>query len=242
MILPVRSRASGPFAGFPIGILALETRHHLVAGNVQHAGSFAFPVFYGIVRDVSGPALMRGDPDAAEPIVRGAMALEAAGVEAIVGACGSFANYQLEVASAVDVPVFMSILLEVPLLLRALPAARQLGIIFASTGTFTDRVRRQCGIEDSDRIVAIGADAVSAFQPILAQEGKLDDASLRAGLVDLVAATLRAHPAIGAWLLQCSDLPPYAAAIQRATGRPVFDMVTLIRHVHDVVRRVPFID
>jgi hypothetical protein len=51
-------------AGFPVGILALDTRHQLVLGNVQHAGSFTFPVLYEIVRDVSGPALMRGDADA----------------------------------------------------------------------------------------------------------------------------------------------------------------------------------
>jgi hypothetical protein len=42
------------------------------------------------------------------------------------------------------------------------------------------------------------------------------------------------------WLIQCSDLPPYAAAIQRATGLPVFDMVTLIDHVRAALKRRPF--
>src|ERR1700683_518856 len=167
MTLHAKGERTAPVAGFPIGILVLNTRHRLVTGNVQHAGSFAFPVAYEIVKDVSVPALMCGDPEAAGPIVRGALTLEAAGVKAIVGACGSFANYQLDVANAVQVPVFLSILLEVPLLLRALPAARQLGIIFATTASFTERARRQCGIEEGDRIVAIGADAISAFQPIL---------------------------------------------------------------------------
>jgi hypothetical protein len=229
-----------PMAGFPIGILALNTRHRLVVGNVQHAGSFTFPVIYEIVKDVSAPALMRGDPEAVDPIIRGAMALEALGVRAIVGACGSFANYQLDVANAVHVPVFLSILLEVPLLLRALPAAQRLGIIFATTASFTERVRRQCGIEEEDRIVAIGADSIDAFRPILSQGGTLNSPILRDEVVDLACATMRAHPEIGAWLLQCSDLPPYADAIRRATDRPVFDMVALIRHVHDALCRGPF--
>lgn len=222
-------------AGFAIGILALDTRHHLVIGNVQHALSFSFPVLYEIVKDVPGAALMGGDPEAIDAIIRAAKALEAAGVMAIVGACGSFANYQLDVAKAVQVPVFLSILLEVPLILRAVPAAQQLGIIFASTTSFTDRVRRQCGIESTNRIVAIGADTLPAFQPILAQQGALDDAALRDGLVRLACGTMRAHPNIGAWLLQCSDLPPYAAAIHQATHRPVFDMVALIHHVRDAL-------
>jgi hypothetical protein len=233
---PERNVAS---AGFPIGILALNSRHRLVVGNVQHAGSFPFPVLYEIVSDVSASALMRGDPEAFGPIVRGAMKLEAAGVSAIVGACGSFAHYQLEVANAVQIPTFLSILLEVPMLLRALPTAQQLGIIFATTTSFTERVRQQCGIEAGDRIVGIGADAVPAFQPILSQEGVLDDIALREGIVSLACATVRAHPKIGAWLLQCSDLPPYAGAICKATDRPVFDMVKLIHHVHGALCGAP---
>jgi hypothetical protein len=227
----------GPIAGFAVGILALDTRHQLVIGNVQHALSFPFPVIYEIVKDVSASALMSGDPEACGPIIRAARALQETSVMAIVGACGSFANYQLDVAKAVQVPVFLSILLEVPLILRALPAAQQLGIIFANTASFTDRVRRQCGIEATERIVAIGADSLPAFQPILAQQGSLDDAALRSGLVGLARETMRSHPNIGAWLLQCSDLPPYAAAIRQATGRPVFDMVGLIYHVRDTLCR-----
>jgi Asp/Glu/hydantoin racemase len=233
-------RKRGGLAGFHVGILVLDTVHELVLGNVQHARSFDFPVLYEVVRGVSWAALMQGDQSARDIIVERARALEGAGVDVVVGACGSFANYQAEVAAAVNVPVFLSILLEVPLLLRALPRERQLGILFASTTSFTDRVREQCGIAQTDRIVAIGADALPAFRPIAEQAGVLDDLGLRDSLVELVRASLRDHPRIGAWLLQCSDLPPYAAAIQRATGLPVFDMVTLIRHLHEASDRHRF--
>jgi len=45
------------------------------------------------------------------------------------------------------------------------------------------------------------------------------------------------HPEIGAWLLQCSELPVYAAKIQQQTGLPVFDQSVLIEHLHQVVSR-----
>jgi hypothetical protein len=46
------------------------------------------------------------------------------------------------------------------------------------------------------------------------------------------------HPEIGALLLECSDMPPYAKQIQDATGLPVWDYVTLIDWIHSsVVRR-----
>ena len=36
---------------------------------------------------------------------------------------------------------------------------------------------------------------------------------------------------IGTILLECSDLPPYAQAVQAVTGRPVFDFNSMIHHV-----------
>jgi hypothetical protein len=40
-------------------------------------------------------------------------------------------------------------------------------------------------------------------------------------------------------LLECSDLPPYSAAVQRATGRPVFDWIGFINLVHHAVVQQP---
>ena len=53
----------------------------------------------------------------------------------------------------------------------------------------------------------------------------------------LAAAAVRSDPAIGAWMVQCSDLPPYSADIAQATGMPVWDMALLIEHLHGAVRR-----
>jgi hypothetical protein len=226
-----------PMAGFRIGILIMDSGHDLLPGNVQHADSFGFPVVYEVVRGITLPALMRGDPSIAPAIIESALALQACGVSAVVGACGSFANYQLEVAAALEVPAFMSIMLEVPLLLQALPSAQKLGIIFAKSSSFTQRVRDNCGINSIDRVVAIGMDEVPEFAPILASLGAVDDPALRKAIVDLAQATIRVEPRVGAWLLQCSDLPPYAAALRAATGLPVFDMVGLIQHVHAAIAR-----
>jgi hypothetical protein len=232
---PAPPSKRAPLAGFGIGILTIDTCHELVPGNVQNASSFGFPVIYEIVHGVSLSALMRGDATVSSKIVEHALALQALGVSAVVGACGSFANYQLEVAKALRVPVFLSILLEVPLLLQVLPASGRLGIIFADAQAFTPRVCDNCGITSTERIVAVGMSRTPAFEPILAQRGALDDEGLRSAVVNLARSTLRAHPSIRAWLLQCSDLPPYANAIRKATALPVFDMVGLIARIHRAI-------
>jgi hypothetical protein len=180
---------------------------------------------------------MAGDPSALPAILSGIADLEQRGVAAIVGACGSFAHFQRAAAATSQIPVFLSILLEVPLLLRALPPHLKLGVIFARISSFTELARSECGIEDVSRIVAIGADSVDAFSSVLQQRSSLDADALRSGLTELAIKTLEKHPGIAAWLLQCSDLPPYAAAIQQATCRPVFDMTLLIDHVYRATRR-----
>ena len=34
------------------------------------------------------------------------------------------------------------------------------------------------------------------------------------------------HPTLRAFLLECSEMPPYADAIRAATGLPVYDAIT----------------
>lgn len=221
-------------AGYSIGILGLELAHPYLPGNVQNARTFDFPVLYQPVRDIGIATLLGGDPAAEGAVVEAALALERCGVDMVVGACGSFANYQSAVTQRLRIPAVMSIMCEVPFLLRSLPAQASLGVVFASTASFTDKVRRECGItgDQAARIVAIGADQLSAFQPLLRQEGALDQGDLDRQLVELLCRTRRKEPRIGMWLLQCSDLPPCAPAIRAATGLGVFDMTLLIEHLH----------
>ena len=54
-----------------------------------------------------------------------------------------------------------------------------------------------------------------------------------AGLAEAatVAAALRLahrHPELGAIVLECTNMPPYAEAVRAATGLPVHDITTLI--------------
>ena len=45
---------------------------------------------------------------------------------------------------------------------------------------------------------------------------------------------------LAAILLECSDMPPYAAAVQEATQLPVFDFITLIRWLRSGVAQRPY--
>ncbi len=59
-------------------------------------------------------------------------------------------------------------------------------------------------------------------------------------LIDLTRKLVIDNPEIGAILIECSDMPPYAHAIQNTVGLPVFDFYTLINWVQNSVVRKPF--
>jgi len=69
----------------------------------------------------------------------------------------------------------------------------------------------------------------SALQRTLLQDlAELDEADARQQVL-AAARRLRArHPDIDTLVLECTNLPPYAAALRQATGLLVLDVVTLL--------------
>ena len=50
--------------------------------------------------------------------------------------------------------------------------------------------------------------------------------------VEAARDLMERHPEVGAIVLECTNMPPYAAAIRDATRLPVFDITTLVRMVY----------
>src|SRR5437773_2724241 len=53
-----------------------------------------------------------------------------------------------------------------------------------------------------------------------------------AAAVQVARRLVAEHPDIGALVLECTNMPPYTADIQRETGLPVFDIVSLVTLAH----------
>jgi len=224
------------FSGAAIGILVAEASYAMLPGNVANAGTYPFPVLYRVLEGVPFERVLAGDPAVADAVIAGGQSLVDNGVRAVVGACGSFANYQQAAALALDVPVFLSSMLQVPWVLTSLKNEQKLLVISAVASALTEKVFDQCGIMQIDRLLIEQAIDLPEFEAMLSPEG-FNPAALETALTAYVSDLLARHPESGAILLQCSDLPPFAWAIQNATGLPVFDMNTLISWVYTAVVR-----
>jgi aspartate/glutamate racemase len=213
--------------GYVVGVLHLESRYPLPPGNAQHAQTYPFPVAFEAVPVTDPLALMRGEPSIEPLLIAACERLVRRGVRVIVGACGSFAYYQKAVAETASVPVFCSVLTQVPLILQSL-GRKRLGVICASDSSMNQRIYAACDVADPSRLAIAQMKGHSEFDRMLTQREPMEEARLREQTVAVAEQLARTHSDIGALLLQCSDLPPYAAAIQEATDLPVFDAVSLV--------------
>ena len=75
---------------------------------------------------------------------------------------------------------------------------------------------------------------------ILEEKGTLDTLKIEDEVTGVARQLQQDHPDIGSILLECSDLPPYATAVQGAVNLPVFDFITMINYVHSSLVRMPF--
>jgi hypothetical protein len=71
----------------------------------------------------------------------------------------------------------------------------------------------------------VGCEDVEGFEAVALGE-KVDTKKVEPGIVKKALATLKEHPEARAFLLECTELPPYSDAIRHATGIPVFDAIT----------------
>ncbi|WP_299727998.1 aspartate/glutamate racemase family protein [uncultured Tateyamaria sp.] len=219
-----------------IGILMLDTAFERIHGDVGNPRTYPFPVRFDVVKGASTDEVV-AKGDRARTILPafldGARRLEASGVRAITTSCGFLSVVQDEMAAALSVPFVASSLSLVPLV-RQMVGGRPVGVITAHAGHLSERHFAASGIAPDWEVHLRGMEGVDAFYaPILGGANTLDADAVSRGLVDLCMALQRDVPDLAALVFECTNLQPYAHAVQAQTGLPVFGIYHLIQMLHD---------
>ncbi|MVT55902.1 hypothetical protein GPL17_36570 [Bradyrhizobium yuanmingense] len=242
-------RPKQAFYGAPVGILLLDRAsttdpfdRPFIPGSVGNASTWSVPVRYKTIPGLTFSKLLAPDEDYELAAVRAAVELVREGAKILTAHCGFMIRYQDAIRAAVDVPVLLSPLLLIPLLGQMLPRNKAVGIITANSSSLTPELLRAAGVAGKfDRIAVAGLEAAPCFAAaFLHAGGNLDVSGVEKETVDAVVALLDSRPDIGALLFECSELPPYAAAVQRATGIPVFDFTSMVEFGIGGILRKPF--
>jgi Asp/Glu/hydantoin racemase len=225
--------------GVPVGVIGLDTSFTKIPGHIRNPATFDFPVLYEVVPGATAARVVtQADPTLLQPFVAAARALAARGAGAITTACGFLVLFQRELAAAVDVPLYASSLVQLPMVHRMLRPDQKVGVLTAKRPSLTPRHLRAVGAEDVP-VAVVGMEEQPEFRAVMleARRPELDVDRLEREVLGRAEALVAADPAVGALLLECADLVPFAAAMQARTGLPVFDIVTLTGMVHATLTR-----
>jgi len=237
-----RARSGQVSSGEAIGILLLDTSVPFIPGDVANATTYDFPVRFRKVEGFSVARAIGKDSGIYDALFAAARELVDQGVRAITGDCGFMAFHQQRLAEDLPVPVFLSSLLQIPFILSIMGKEKKVGVITADSRSLDAGLLAAMGINDDiGRIAIEGLESRKAFYRFAIEEsGTLDPAEVEAEMIDAGRKLVSGDNAVGALLLECSLLPPYAAALQAAVHLPVFDYVTMINFVFSALVRRPY--
>ena len=226
---PSAQHAPKPPAG--LGILMLDTTFDRPDGDAGNPASWPFPVRIERVPGALARPVVSGEFVAISEFIAAGNRLIENGVAAIITTCGFLVRHQKELAAALSVPVETSTLMHYIELQRQVGTGKRVAILTISAEAIDASVRAAAGIEGDALVFSLpaGAHFVTAIMDATAP---LDLQRAEAEWVDLAVMAQRQHPEIGMWLFECANMPPYADAVRRATGLPVFDALTMGRNLH----------
>ena len=218
--------------GASLGILMLQTRFPRICGDIGNPETWPFPVAYRVVAGATSQRVVRERATGLlDAFCEAAQELVAEGVSGITTTCGFLALFQAELARRCGVPVAASSLMQVPFVARTLGPDRQVGILTISAETLTREHLAAAGVPAETPVV--GTEHGRAFtRAILNDEPTLDAAAAEQDICEAGARLVAGNPDLGAIVLECTNMAPYARSLRDACGLPVFDIYSFISWFH----------
>lgn len=223
------------------GIIMLDTAFPRVAGDIGNPGTFDFPVLYEVVKGADSKRVVKeADVSLLQPFIAAGKLLEGRGADAIATSCGFLSLFHRELADALDVPVFSSSLQQVPFVHQLIRKEQKIGVMTVCKQSLTTRHLAGVGIE-SYPLAIVGMDDAEEFSAVFI-DGKttLDTEKCRTEMRAAARKLMDRSPDIGAIVLECTNMPPYAPDVREVTGLPVFDVVTMINYGYAALKRPSF--
>jgi hypothetical protein len=243
-IKTIKARKDQVCYGMGLGIILLDDVYPGFPGDVRNASAYPFPIQYEIAEGVDIWALVEEEDKAPclGPIQRAARKLEKMGCRAIAAECGYFSYFQKEIAGTVDVPVFMSSLLQVPLAQQLIGPDKVVGILAARKDKLMDAHLQAVGIQLGSNYVIGGAQDEGRcpefdhlwYGPKRSDPPGATYDKAEKEFVEVAVDFFRDHPNMGAMMLECTGMQPFARAVQREIKIPIFSWGTLLDYAYSV--------
>ena len=147
------------------------------------------------------------------------------------------ARFQSRIAAELKVPVFMSSLLQLPLVRLMHGQQANIGVLTASKQALTPAHFANCAAP-MESVYIRGMEGNPEFWETII-EGKRNDFDMPRLEAEIVgtARAFAEEKALDALVLECTDLSAFSAPIQRAINLPVYDINSLVEYAYYAVCR-----
>jgi Asp/Glu/Hydantoin racemase len=228
--------------GRPLGIVMLQSKFPRVPGDAGNASTWPFPVAYRVVVGADPETVVRhlDASDLLADFTAAAQDLARDGVSVVTTNCGFLVLYQDYIQARIDVPFISSSLLQVKWLASLMPPGKTVGVITLERSSLTDRHVAAAGLPPTVPIVGMEEVGDYFLKTIVGDADEIDVRRARAEHVAAAQLMLQRRPDVGAFVLECTNMPPYASAIRDATGLPVHDITTFVSWSVGAHRRTAF--
>lgn len=224
--MPARSEPDAS----PLGILMLNTRFPRVPGDIGNPDTFPHPVRYRVIDMATVDRIVTADGPSGpimDAFVEAAHDLAAEGATSLTTSCGFMAIAQKELAGRCPVPMLASSLCQIPLVQSTLPAGKRVGVLtidsrelmaahFIGVGAPTDLPIE--GVEGGEELARVIQNDMTT----------LDVGKAEKDVIDAGRRLLAKAPDVGAIVLECTNMAPYARALAASVRRPVYDIIGLL--------------
>lgn len=230
----------------PPGLLKLDNSFYRGPGDVGHASTFACPLeiltISGATNDaVVGNGTSGWSPALVDAFIDGARQLvDERGAIVLLTSCGFLATMHQELVAKLDRPgvaLGTTSLLQVPLA-KALNGG-DVGVLTFDQGALTDRHLSEVGADNKTTIVR-GMLKGGAFQRWISHQSPFDFDACCDEMVEVAKRLVEENKSVRSIVLECTNMPPFAHAVQEATKLPVFDVVTLGNSLFEAATRRSF--
>src|SRR5690349_3677137 len=210
-----------------VGVIMLDTRFPRPPGDIGNPETFGGRALYEIVSGAVADRVVRaGAPDPAllAPFLAARDRLVAAGADLVTTSCGFLVRFQAALAESSPVPVVTSSLTALPALLAR---HGRVGVITIHAGRLTPDYLTAAGAA-ADTPVEGTESGREITRKLLGDAPELDLVSAERDVVQAGQRLEARVPGLAAVLLECTNMPPYRAALAAALGLPVFDILTVL--------------
>lgn len=214
----------------PLGFISVDVDIERPVGDPFNEATWPFPLLRELAEGSQLNNIVTSEIYPEEflvSIVSAGEKLRQRGCVGIITDCGFLAGAQKELAKRLSIPIAASALNQIPSIQAFLRPGQTIGALTYDDSQLGDRQLLQIGVQNPDA-VHIAAPPEDGWLRGHIRDGKpYDHARIEEELVKSALDLLKKYPDIGAILLECTQMPPFADAIRKATKLPVYDVYTL---------------